>query len=283
MRMLSRFIQWYALRFRFPHRGLKYLLTALKWQGMLDHNFLKRLPNGCLLRCQLGEHIERQIFWYDGYELPELQWLQAHLAGHQQPVLYDVGANIGFHSLYLAHELPQLQCWCFEPAPVNLERLRYNRQLNSGVDARLHIAPVALGATRSQLPLYEAGADNRGMHSLAAADALTQGTLVEVWALDDWLQAQPLPIPPPTAIKLDIEGGEWQALQGMQQLLAQYRPTLCIELDDRHLQRFGSNARALVAWLKQLGYEAFQIGPNTQLVPLTLAGAPISLAIFLPR
>lgn len=281
--MLRRFIQWYALRFRFPHRGLKYLLAALKWQDLLGHDFLKRLPNGCLVRCQLGEHIERQIFWYDGYELPELQWLRAHLAGQQQPVLYDVGANIGFHSLYLAHELPQLQSWCFEPAPVNLERLRYNLQLNAGVDARLHIAPVALGATRSQLPLYEAGADNRGMHSLAAAEALRPGTLVEVWALDEWRQAQQVPIHPPSCIKLDIEGGEWQALQGMQQLLAQYRPTLCIELDDRHLHRFGSSAQAIVAWLAQRGYDAFQIAPNGQLGPLTLAGAPISLAIFLPR
>jgi hypothetical protein len=63
-------------------------------------------------------------------------------------------------------------------------------------------------------------------------------------------------LPPPTVIKLDIEGAEILALRGARQLLTEPgKPrALFIEIHDTFLPGFGSSADEVDALLNEFGY-----------------------------
>jgi FkbM family methyltransferase len=58
-------------------------------------------------------------------------------------------------------------------------------------------------------------------------------------------------------IKIDVEGAELQVLKGAHRILAQFTPTLLLEIEDRHLQRFGYSANDVTSWLSQYGYKMY--------------------------
>lgn len=53
---------------------------------------------------------------------------------------------------------------------------------------------------------------------------------------------------------MDIEGGEFNALQGMQEVLSKMKPILILEINDFALQNADHSEAQIVALLKENGY-----------------------------
>jgi hypothetical protein len=58
-------------------------------------------------------------------------------------------------------------------------------------------------------------------------------------------------------IKVDTEGAELPALQGMRSLLEQYHPILHLEVETAWMSAFGYGVVELEAFLRDLGYNYF--------------------------
>lgn len=58
-------------------------------------------------------------------------------------------------------------------------------------------------------------------------------------------------------IKADVEGAEFGLLRGGRQVLVEYGPRLLLEIEQRHMTRFGHGPDSVVAWLAGLGYRLF--------------------------
>lgn len=58
-------------------------------------------------------------------------------------------------------------------------------------------------------------------------------------------------------IKADVEGAELAVLRGGREVLAEYRPRLLLEVEQRHLTRYGNRAETVVGWLAKRGYRLF--------------------------
>ncbi len=276
--MIAGIIQWYALRFSFPHRGLKYFFGILKLVGLQSKHFKKKTPTGAFFWCNNQEHIERQIFWYGYYESCETKWLLPYLS--EQNVFCDIGANIGYYSVLAAHANPLNVVIAFEPSVINAKRLQENVSLN-GIEKQVTLVPFAVGRNAGNATLFQSAIDNRGMTSLQPTENTVSSSEVSIVALDDFFRQQD--VAKPEIIKMDIEGAEWQALQGMQNLLAHFKPMLLIELDDKLLIQNNSSANEIAAWLSHLGYDAFQINDNSLLEPLEIGDQPISMAVFIRK
>lgn len=178
-------------------------------------------------RLQLDLQLEKD-YWLGTYETD----LQQTVADLVQPgaVAYDVGANIGYISLLLARAVgEQGRVFSFEALPANLERLRHNLALNPFGD-RVQVVAAAVSADSQPIrflvgPSGAMGkAEGSAGRSLAYADALEVSGI----SLDDFVYRGENP--PPDAIKMDIEGGEVLALQGMTRLLDEARPLILLEL-----------------------------------------------------
>ncbi|WP_068076505.1 FkbM family methyltransferase [Novosphingobium lentum] len=158
----------------------------------------------------------------------------------------DVGANIGFHTLSFARHVGSAgRVWAFEPDPVNGILLRLNI-LNSGMEGAIVpfdvAASDALGICRFRS--YPISMPENFGHT--AIDEV-EGDYPRVAVALDALKIDRAP----ALIKIDIEGHELQALEGMREMIEKHHPVLSIEADS------SSDADAIAAMVCDLGYDAY--------------------------
>jgi FkbM family methyltransferase len=55
-------------------------------------------------------------------------------------------------------------------------------------------------------------------------------------------------------LKIDVEGGELHVLAGGARVIEKFRPAILLEIETRHLSRYGHSARTVVAWLRERDY-----------------------------
>ncbi|ELY55620.1 FkbM family methyltransferase [Natronolimnohabitans innermongolicus] len=157
-------------------------------------------------------------------------------------VIYDIGANVGIYALALATDAPERRIVAFEPATATVERLRANVRLN-GLEGRITIRACGVGDESDRRPFYvstyhECSAFDRESATRWEADVAAVRS-VPIRRLDalvgsDGSAAEPLP--PPDALKLDVEGGAPAALRGARDTLERHRPTVFLEVHDEGLQ-----------------------------------------------
>jgi FkbM family methyltransferase len=164
-------------------------------------------------------------YWLGTYE----QDLQRAITDWVEPgyVIYDLGANIGYVSLLFARATGDAgRVFAFEPLPANQERLRKNLALNPTQPVTVIPNAVANKAGTTTFLVHPSG----GMGKLAAAPGREAGFAsqleVETTSLDIFAASHPKP----QLVKIDIEGAEVLALQGMRELFRTVRPILFMEL-----------------------------------------------------
>jgi FkbM family methyltransferase len=131
-------------------------------------------------------------------------------------VFWDIGGNIGLHSITAKLLYPQTQVFAFEPNPAMVVEIKTHAQLN-GVD--LDILPYALAESGGPRVFHVNNQGNAGMSTLHAWSPASyqQQITVECARGDELVAARRLPAP--TVIKLDVEGGEADVLTGLGALL----------------------------------------------------------------
>ena len=158
----------------------------------------------------------------------------------QGATIWDVGSHIGYHALTFAELVgPSGHVVAFEPNASNVEQIRAHLQRNEQLASRITLLDFALGDIDGESnfifsPAIETG-ESSGSHleqahapELTTAYALFSQTNIWVARADTLLQAKR--IPPPSLIKLDVEGAEYLVLSGAKQLLINHRPLLLIEV-----------------------------------------------------
>jgi len=190
-------------------------------------------------------------------EMPLLEHVAQYLPGK---VAYDVGANIGLVTLFLARCVGEKGLViAFEPTPPNAERLMENVQLNKLSNVRLY--RVALGDTEAVIKIAHCP-DSPGIATLR--EDLAQGYRrryslqefqVEVVPLDTLVARESLPLP--DFLKIDIEGYEYPMLLGARQTIQRARPMIFVELHGNTPEDWKQNYEAVYKFLDGMNYRLF--------------------------
>jgi FkbM family methyltransferase len=148
-------------------------------------------------------------------------------------VFYDIGANLGFFSLLAAHlsGLDQGRVFAFEAAPDNAEAISVNAALNRIGNVRVIAKAVSDRSGHGRLQVV----DDQSWSKLVeyGEHPFTERVIdVELVAIDDLLASGELP--PPTLVKIDVEGAELAVLSGMRATIERHRPAIICELHDTH-------------------------------------------------
>jgi FkbM family methyltransferase len=182
-----------------------------------------RLPNP-------KDGIQRFLIQGEFYDLAQLRYHQQLVA--KKRVVLDVGTNIGNHALFYAHHTLASKVIVFEPNPVAQEVLRANVALNPDAAIDLQHVNYGVGAKRSGMSVGHVAGHNLGGASLVARGE-GEGADVEVMPLDELVIDEPI-----TFIKIDVEGMEMPALEGAKETIAKWRPTIAIEINNKHIPPF---------------------------------------------
>lgn len=171
-------------------------------------------------------------------------------------IVYDIGASVGLISLAAAQIAAAGVVYAFEPDPETRERLAANGALN-GL-GNLWIVPWAVSDEAGELMLYSDGAAGfaPSLAPQTRQGAPTGQVMVRADSLDAALERGELP--PPTVIKIDIEGAEILCLRGCRRLLAGAFGSpprlIAVELHPEFLPDFGSSAAEVCAAIEAAGY-----------------------------
>lgn len=172
--------------------------------------------------------IDRHIFYYGAYEKPVLFFLRDLIkSGSVEPgVFLDIGANTGQHSLFMSRWTREIHA--FEPYEPVLRRFRRMIEINAIENIFIH--PVGLGNENSMLTFYRPPDSNLGMGSFDRnfGTENSPGGSLPIRRGDDVLEESR--IGPVTLIKMDIEGYEKPALEGLHRTLQKDRPIVVFEL-----------------------------------------------------
>ncbi len=191
----------------------------------------------------------------------------AGLAGLVGPgaVCLDVGAEYGLYTWTLAGLVGRSgHVHAVEPQPGPSAFVDTTRRLLGAGNVTVH--RTALGAAagggvlalprRGLLPVHGRAFLTTGASGLGsnAEFAHHDDVPVPVTTLDDLVAD--LALDRLDLVKADIEGAEARLLQGARTTLATLRPVLMLELEDRHLARFGATVAEIVDALGADGYAA---------------------------
>lgn len=217
--------------------------------------------------CDLSRFIQRHLYFWGGYEEEiSAHWLRL---ARESRIVFDVGANVGLYSLLAGWANPQSKVYAFEPTVELTAILQRNIELNGMQN--ISVEPVAVGGSeRMGFLRLCAGSDgsNEGMNYLSTDKKGESDLPVAVVSLDSYCRSRN--IEQIDLIKMDIEGGEYEALLGARQLLQrQAIGCIFIEMAEWAAQRSGHSTYAIKQLLVDAGYRLFRVG-SQGLVPMAL-------------
>ena len=146
-------------------------------------------------------------------------------------IVYDIGANSGYFSLFAAHQNPATsQIVAFEPVPEIINDLRAMVTAN-GLSSRIRACQLALSDSVGSVRMFTPGCATTStiqtaLRGQAVADE--HSIDVEMSTLDQFVYGDGNP--PPQVIKLDVEGAEALVLAGATRVLHEKGPTILAEI-----------------------------------------------------
>lgn len=157
-------------------------------------------------------------------ERPVIERFLADLG--DEAVVWDVGANLGVYSVLAGAVADEVIA--FEPVPETADRCEANLQLNQADGEVLQLALAdQWGVTELALERDELGTQTPRLGD--ETDSTTR--TVAIADGDSLLDERDLPSP--DAIKIDVEGAEVAALEGLQTVLSDHAEFVLVELHGR--------------------------------------------------
>jgi FkbM family methyltransferase len=209
--------------------------------------------------CHIGDLSEYPFYHPRAYE-KELALCASWLKQTDAPVVYDLGANVGFISTHLAQMLAGevAQIYAFEPVPATFAKLQTSVS-RLGLQDVVRPIPFALGDNPRTVRMALSRRNSLVSHVIpdrsvgdadAAAIVSAQSTTLDQFSSETGTQ--------PALIKMDIEGSEAAALRGARHLLSRDdRPAILFEHNPVTLSEQGATTRALAELLS--GYEFYYV------------------------
>lgn len=196
------------------------------------------------IRPRLAHAIMRLATRIDWAE-PELRGLAAVIRSGDH--VFDVGAAHGMYTLPFANLVgPSGGVHAFEPHPRQQSQLRFLRRLLGLRHVEIHAAAVGseVGEQSMRLP-YSYFFPIYGHAHVAEGAAVDpkrkfRSWLTPVMTVDSVREVED--IERVSFIKVDVEGFEPSVIEGAAATIERDRPSLLLEIEDRHLARYGRDA-----------------------------------------
>lgn len=246
--LMMRRYPWEAGRWRL-------VMPCTRWSRRLGPSMGRRVirsRRGFIVSIDLGDWMGQALYATGEYE-PSTSNIIERLIGPGDTVL-DVGANIGYFSLLAARCVGGSgTVFAFEPSEETRKQFHENVLINKL--SNIKVFDVAAGNSDGLASFYLGPVGHAGLSSLRPLENTERISKVRTGRIDDL-------IPPNqrvSLVKLDIEGGEYDAIQGMRSCLDSHGPDLIIEINNRFLREMGCSAERLFALLADLDYRGYVI------------------------
>lgn len=172
------------------------------------------------------------------WDREELDRVTAMLADGD--VIADVGTNVGNHAVYFAHCFPASKIFVFEPNDEAADLLVRNLDANNCTNVDRTFIGAGLSDKNTEAVSWRGGANNLGnskLMDMSEADRVKRNpknfNLTRLHRGDEVFADQKVDF-----IKIDVEGHELEALEGLRATIMRDRPLLFVESQNSNLEAF---------------------------------------------
>lgn len=193
----------------------------------------------------------------------------------------DVGANVGAHTVFLSHLVRgDGRVLAFEPLPANVDAI-HATIARRGRYANIDIFPVAVGNPETahqiatmKVPGHDLTQASLMFHEAGSWESGREVTEIDcpIVGLDDDKTVQQLSRI--DFIKLDVEGGELDALRGAARTISRHYPLIYCEVYEKWATSFGYTPADLLAFVRTLGYTQARLISKGKVYPFSLDDVP---------
>jgi FkbM family methyltransferase len=232
-------------------------------EGLEFDLVLNPVQNGCV-----DEHIATYGMW----ESDLTQALKQQIK--KGDIFVDAGANIGYYTLLVSSILKDTgKVYAFEPIPVLSEQIQKSVRINGYYNVDVHT--YGLSNIEGTHALYVRD-ENIGGSSMQRYDSFIQDTVVkevqdiQLKTLDDLLGNQGHV----DVIKIDVEGFEWEVLQGAEKILERCKPCIFLEFSPIYYEKeYEGKSEHFITFLIEHGYSFYTLkGEKLDLYEWTKTG-----------
>lgn len=198
-----------------------------------------------------------EIINFNDYEKEELNMVDNILDKLSARSFVDIGANIGYISMYHAKKYNKIKFYAFEPVKATFDILSKNVSANAMDNIFLYNIGISNEKKEAELYYYPEGSGNTSLKNLSGRE-----DVVPVPAMLDTLDnvlgniAEREKV---DFIKCDVEGAEYFALSGAENILKTETPVVFVELLRKWSARFGYIPNDVIKYMCSFGYSCFVI------------------------
>ena len=157
-------------------------------------------------------------------------------------IVLDIGAHVGYFSVLMSNLVgPTGQIFSFEPRGINFAFLK--RHLLKNQCSNVHLIKAAVGNTVGTA--YMDTRTGTGTGKLHDAGNLA----VKIITVDGFYREFPQ-YPPPSFMKIDVEGAEFEVLKGAELTIKKFKPRIVLATHSTHLDF------ECKQWLTFMGYRS---------------------------
>jgi len=177
-----------------------------------------------------------------------------------EPVIFDIGANIGTFTTWMAKAFPKGKVYCFEPQREVFQMLCGNCSINNLYN--VYAYNIGLGKENTKIEFEEPNyfqKNDFGTFSLVEniiTEKTTNKIVVQINTLDWFLEYYS--IPKVHLLKIDVEGMDIDVLIGASKTIQKHFPVIFVEHSDNRK----SVINELKQFLDQFEYSYSVIGNN---------------------
>lgn len=220
---------------------------------------VRQVPvNGLQQLVWANEDIGWRVVATRRFENREINWINSRL--REGDVFIDVGGNVGLFSIPAAKAVgPSGRVLTFEPVAHNAHMIELSAIIN-GLDDIVDVCRQPAGGEAGTPVVLETPLSDGAYTYMRESVETDNASKVLTTTIDAELQARG--ITKVRAIKIDVEGAEYQVLRGAKQLLGnpQCAPDyVVLELVPHYLKRFGDTIDAITNTLAEAGYAPHQL------------------------
>lgn len=192
----------------------------------------------------------------------EAQLAYSNIKNKENPIIFDIGANIGTFTSWMAKAFPKGKIYSFEPQRLIFQMICGNMAINN-ID-NVYLFNLALGKENKTIefdePDYFQNVDY-GTFSLAKTVLEKKSkykSIIDLTTLDDFIKKYK--INNVDFIKIDAEGMDLDVLLGSKYCLKEFKPSILVEHSDNEI----SILDVLKKELEKYNY-AFEVHKNNLL------------------
>ena len=194
-------------------------------------------------------------FKSDGeYEPRVLACAERVLENVFNPVVFDIGANIGFFSLSVLKKYPNATIYAFEPGPHQFA-LFEETILRNQLKEKIKLFQVALGNSNGSAEFRIHSSEDASGDGFIDTErsGKTKKIIVSCFTLDYWLINNP-EIECVNLLKMDTEGSEFWILNGSSEFFKKFKPIIIMEIYPMNIRNYPFELSDLLNRIADLGY-----------------------------